>query len=58
MTIRFTDEVGDTLEAVAQVDETPMVEIVRQVVEKYLAERRAQPDYKAKLAAYVKRVKG
>jgi predicted DNA-binding protein len=54
MTIRFTDELGQSLEMFATVDGTPIVEVVRAAVEKYLTEQRQHPEYKAKLKARLK----
>ncbi len=58
MSIRFTDELGECLRISADIDDRTMVEVVRIAVEKYLNERRQQPDYKAKLAARIKQLKG
>jgi predicted DNA-binding protein len=54
ITIRITDELNKSLEMFATVDGTPMVDVVRAAIEKYLAEQRRRPDYQAKLKARLK----
>ncbi len=54
ITIRITDELNQSLEMFATVDGTPMVDVVRAAIEKYLAEQRRRPDYQAKLKARLK----
>jgi predicted transcriptional regulator len=49
MTVRLSDELARELEAVSQVDQTPVAETVRQAIADRIESRRRDKDFQARL---------
>jgi metal-responsive CopG/Arc/MetJ family transcriptional regulator len=52
-TLRLPKELADELDAVARADRLPVSELVRAAVYRFIAERRAEPDFKERLKEVV-----
>lgn len=48
-TIRIDDELNDEVNAVARADEVPAAEVVRAALYRYIAERKTDPHFQARL---------
>ena len=48
-TVRIDDELNDEVNAVARADEVPASEVVRAALYRYIAERRSDPHFQARL---------
>jgi predicted transcriptional regulator len=53
MTVRITDEQARELEAVARVDEMPVVEAVRQAIDDRIAQRRKDTAFQERLKRHL-----
>jgi metal-responsive CopG/Arc/MetJ family transcriptional regulator len=51
--VRLPKELADELDAVARADRLPVSELVRAAVYRFIAERRAEPDFKERLKEVV-----
>jgi hypothetical protein len=56
-TLRLPTEQAETLEAIAAVDDVSMNEEIRQAIEAHIAARRADPDFRKRLRASMRRNK-
>lgn len=54
-TFRCSAHLGDQLEAVARVDDMSASEVLREALTRYVADRRADPGFRAALAALIAR---
>jgi hypothetical protein len=56
-TLRLPAEQAETLEAIAAVDDVSMNEEIRQAIDAHIAARRADPDFRTRLRASIRRNK-
>lgn len=49
MSLRLSDEMAAELAAVARAEDVPISEVVREAIERHIAVRRADKDFKARL---------
>jgi Arc/MetJ-type ribon-helix-helix transcriptional regulator len=55
MTLRLPDEIAADLEAIARADETSVSDAVREAIERHIAERRKDKEFKARLRNIIER---
>jgi hypothetical protein len=51
MTLRFSGELADALEAIAEIERTAVVEVMRLAAAAYIEQRRQDPEFQERLRA-------
>jgi len=57
MTVRIDDDLNDELNAVARADDLPVSEVVRAALYRYVAQRKADPEFRSRLRQHLAKEK-